>query len=67
MIIPDFPPSLVTVKFILGLPPYPEKPISHEAIDRSKLILTLKAEMAEHEDMVILPVCKAVSRIDENS
>ena len=56
MILPDFPPSLVTVKFILGLPPYPEKPISQEALERSRFLREINAEMAEHGDMVMLPV-----------
>jgi hypothetical protein len=56
VILPDFPKSLVTVKFILGLPPYPEKPISQEALTRTQFLRTLQAENQEHGDMVILPV-----------
>ncbi len=47
---------MVTVKFILGLPPFPENPISQEAMDRSKLLAELNAENREHGDLVILPV-----------
>ena len=57
VIIPDFPKHLVTIKFILGTPAYPEKPISQEAIDRSKLLREVEAEMEEFGDMVMLPVC----------
>lgn len=53
---PDFPKDLVTVKFILGTPPLPEKPISSEAVTRSKLMAKVGAEMQEHGDMVMLPV-----------
>ncbi|WVQ80546.1 hypothetical protein IAT38_002651 [Cryptococcus sp. DSM 104549] len=56
VIIPDFPPDLVTVKFILGTPAYPENSISSEAVQRSKLLSKVGAEMAEHGDMVILPM-----------
>jgi hypothetical protein len=56
VIFPDFPKHLVTIKFILGTPAYPEKPIGEEAINRSKLLARVKAEAQEHSDMVILPV-----------
>ncbi|KAK8858457.1 hypothetical protein IAR55_002684 [Kwoniella newhampshirensis] len=56
VIIPDFPKDLVTVKFILGTPAYPEKPISQEALDRTKLLTRVREEMSEHGDMVMLPM-----------
>lgn len=56
VILPDFPPNLVTVKFILGLPPFPEKPISQEALQRSLFLRDIQQEMDEHGDMVLLPV-----------
>ncbi|ORY31443.1 hypothetical protein BCR39DRAFT_526792 [Naematelia encephala] len=56
VILPDFPPHLVTVKFILGLPPYPEKPISADAISRSQFLRQIHAEMDEFGDMVLLPM-----------
>ena len=56
MILPDFPPNLVTVKFILGLPPYPTSPIKQEAVQRSTYLRELEQENAEQGDMVILPV-----------
>jgi hypothetical protein len=56
VILPDFPKDLVTVKFILGTPPYPEKPISNEAIARSRFLREIQAEMNEHKDMVLLPM-----------
>lgn len=52
----DFPTSLVTVKFILGLPPYPENPISKEAVSRSALLRRVQKEAEEFNDIVILPV-----------
>lgn len=55
-IIPDFPPELVTVKFILGTPPYPEPSSSSEVSKRTKLLKDVKKEMKEHGDMVMLPV-----------
>lgn len=58
MNIPDFPSNLVTVKFILGLPPYPAKPISSQAVQRSLFLRAIDAEMAEHGDMVMLPVLR---------
>lgn len=54
-IIPDFPPSLVTVKFILGLPPFPERPIGKEAVERSIFLRRIQAEADEHGDIVMLP------------
>lgn len=56
VILPDFPKHLVTVKFILGTPALPEKPISSEAIARTKLMNKVSAEMQENGDMVMLPV-----------
>lgn len=53
---PDFPPSLVTTKFILGTPPYPARPVGQEAAARSLLLRELDKEQAEHGDMVMLPV-----------
>jgi hypothetical protein len=56
IILPDFPKHLVTIKFILGTPALPEKPISSEAVARTKLMGKVNQEMAEHGDMVMLPV-----------
>ena len=56
MIIPDFPKHLVTIKFILGLPPIPEKSTSKERKARPKLLREVQAEMDQHEDMVMLSV-----------
>ncbi|KIR36347.1 hypothetical protein I352_01295 [Cryptococcus deuterogattii MMRL2647] len=55
-IIPDFPPELVTVKFILGLPPYPEQSSSSELSKRAKLLKDVNKEMKKHGDMVMLPM-----------
>lgn len=55
-IIPDFPPELVTVKFILGTPPYPEQSSISERSKRTKLLKDVSKEMKEHGDMVMLPV-----------
>jgi hypothetical protein len=41
----------------LGTPAYPEKALSQEAIDRSKLLRDVQDEMDEFGDMVMLPVC----------
>lgn len=46
----------MTVKFILGTPAYPDKPISQQGIDRSALLRSVNAEMKEHGDMVMLDV-----------
>jgi hypothetical protein len=56
VILPDFPKHLVTVKFILGTPPLPEKPISSEAVARTVLMREVEREMQEFGDMVVLPV-----------
>ncbi|WVQ65931.1 uncharacterized protein L199_004109 [Kwoniella botswanensis] len=56
VIIPDFPPDQFTIKFILGTPPYPENPISQEAVARSRLMNKVEAEMNEFGDMVMLPM-----------
>jgi hypothetical protein len=56
VILPDFPKHLVTVKFIIGTPPFPEAPFSSEAVERTKLLSRVNAEMQEHGDMVMLPV-----------
>jgi hypothetical protein len=56
IILPDFPKHLVTIKFILGTPALPEKPLSSEAMARTKLMGEVNAEMAEFGDMVMLPV-----------
>jgi hypothetical protein len=56
IILPDFPKHLVTIKFILGTPPLPEKPLSSEAVSRTVLMGKVNQEMAEHGDMVMLPV-----------
>ena len=56
IILPDYPKHLVTIKFILGTPPLPEKPLSSEAVARSKLMGKVNQDMAEHGDMVMLPV-----------
>ena len=55
VILPDFPKHLVTIKFILGTPPLPEKPISSEAVSRTVLMNKVNAEMQEFGDMVMLP------------
>ncbi|WVR06229.1 hypothetical protein IAU60_003259 [Kwoniella sp. DSM 27419] len=56
VILPDFPPDKFTVKFILATPAYPENPISQEAVARSALLRRVELEMAEHNDMVLLPM-----------
>lgn len=56
IILPDYPKHLVTIKFILGTPPLPAKPLSSEGVERSKLMGKVNQEMAEHGDMVMLPV-----------
>lgn len=56
VVLPDFPKHLVTVKFILGLPPFPEKPVSQEAMERSAFLREIQKEMDEFGDMVMLPV-----------
>ncbi|OCF31309.1 hypothetical protein I316_07095 [Kwoniella heveanensis BCC8398] len=56
VILPDFPPDMFTVKFILGTPAYPENPVSQEAVARSMLLSKVEAEMEEHGDMVMLPM-----------
>ncbi|KAL7422144.1 hypothetical protein Q5752_002787 [Cryptotrichosporon argae] len=55
-VLPDFPPHLVTVKFILGLPPFPENPLSQEAVARSLLLARLHQENEDHGDLVLLPM-----------
>ena len=57
VVLPDFPKHLFTVKFILGTPAYPEKPISSEGVERSKFMREIQAEMKQHGDMVMLDVC----------
>ena len=55
-ILPDFPPNLVTVKFILGTPaPVPRTQISETAA-RALLLRDVAKEMREHDDMVMLDV-----------
>ncbi|RXK41661.1 hypothetical protein M231_01161 [Tremella mesenterica] len=54
VIIPDFPPELVTIKFILGTPAIPENPVGTEAVARSAALLRVKQEMKDHNDMVML-------------
>ncbi|WRT67640.1 uncharacterized protein IL334_004612 [Kwoniella shivajii] len=56
VIIPDFPPDLFTVKFILGIPAYPENPLGPEAVSRSMLMNKIEAEMDRYGDMVMLPM-----------
>ncbi|WWC88817.1 uncharacterized protein L201_003730 [Kwoniella dendrophila CBS 6074] len=56
VVIPDFPKEQFTVKFILGTPPYPQEPISEEAINRSRYLKKIRAEMDEFGDMVMLPM-----------
>lgn len=54
--LPDVPAHLITVKFILGLPPYPENPVSKEAMERSATLRQVQEEMDEFGDMVLLDV-----------
>lgn len=54
--LPDIPSHLITVKFILGLPPYPENPVSKEAMERSTTLKQIRAEMDEFGDIVLLDV-----------
>ena len=59
MILPEFPPNLVTIKFILGLPPLTEEPFDLEIDNgtvREMFLEEVEAEMEEHGDMVMLPV-----------
>ena len=56
IILPDYPKHLVTIKFIIGTPPLPAKPLSSEGVERSKLMGKVNQEMTEHGDMVMLPV-----------
>jgi hypothetical protein len=60
VIFPDFPPNLVTTKFVLGLPPFAMKPFGEEADDRVRILKELHKEMEEHNDMIILPVSYVV-------
>ncbi|KAK4685512.1 hypothetical protein P7C73_g4640, partial [Tremellales sp. Uapishka_1] len=56
VILPDFPKHLVTVKFILGIPPFPESTLSQATIDRALLIRKVDEEMKEFGDIVVLPM-----------
>ncbi|ODO01524.1 hypothetical protein I350_06344 [Cryptococcus amylolentus CBS 6273] len=55
-IIPDFPEDLVTVKFILGTPPFPNATTGPEIEKRDALLRDVRQEMKEHGDMVMLPM-----------
>lgn len=56
VILPDFPSNLVTVKFILGTPGFPDKTAPQEGTDRATLLRSVRKEMKEHGDMVMLDV-----------
>ena len=64
VVLPDFPKHLFTVKFILGTPAYPEKPISSEGVERSKFMREIQSEMKEHGDMIMLDVRVRLPRFD---
>lgn len=54
LIIPDFPTSLITIKFIVGLPPLSSNPIL--STPPSQVFLSIRAEQEKYGDMIILPV-----------
>lgn len=58
--IPHFPPHLVTIKFILGLP----APVEHynpaAAIARAKVMRAIEEESEKEGDMVILDVSRSL-------
>ncbi|WVO15803.1 hypothetical protein L204_103465 [Cryptococcus depauperatus] len=56
VIFPDFPPDLVTIKFILGAPSLHTKSTGPANYDDSRLMHNLEREIEGYGDIVILPV-----------